>query len=44
MLRQVRRTEVQFVNWRVDQPLDLVLRQALGRRPAAPRINRINTR
>ncbi len=33
MLRQVRRSGAQVVDWRVDQPLEQVIREALARQP-----------
>jgi len=33
MLQQVRRSGVQVVNWRVDQPLEIAVREALSRQP-----------
>jgi uncharacterized protein (DUF58 family) len=34
MLHQLRRSGMQVINWRVDQPLELVVRDALSRQPA----------
>jgi hypothetical protein len=33
MLQHLRRGGIQVINWRVDQPLELVARDALGRQP-----------
>jgi uncharacterized protein (DUF58 family) len=41
MLRQIRRSAVPIVNWRVDQPLEVAVQEILGRRPAAQHISRV---
>jgi uncharacterized protein (DUF58 family) len=41
MLRQIRRCGVQVVNWRVDQPLELVIRNTLVRQPVTLHFNRV---
>jgi hypothetical protein len=33
MLRQMRQSGVQIVNWQVTQPLEMVIREALARQP-----------
>lgn len=41
MLRQIRRSAVQVVNWQADRPLEVVVTQALAQQRTALHINRI---
>ena len=41
MLRQLRRSGVQVVDWQVEQALEAAVRETLARQPAALHINRI---
>jgi uncharacterized protein (DUF58 family) len=41
MLRQVRQCGARIVNWRVDQPLEIVIREMLVRQPLVVRNHRI---
>ena len=43
MLRQVRQCGAQIVNWLVDQPLEIVIRETLARQPLVIRNPRIRT-
>lgn len=41
MLRQMRQCGAQIVNWQVDQPLEVAIREALARQPLVPHSYRI---
>lgn len=42
LLQHIQRCDVQVVNWRVDQPLEVAVRKILSRQPAFSRLNGLN--